>query len=83
VCKKLNMYEIVLAAWKVNRVLGCFKRGIASRLREFIILLYFAFMQSHLEHCVQTWGSQHMKYMELLEWFQRRVMKVNFFYEER
>lgn len=32
--------QIVLAAWRSSSILGCIKRGIASRAREMIISLY-------------------------------------------
>ena len=32
--------------------------------------------ETPLEHCVQLWGPQHRKDMVLLEWVQRRDMKM-------
>ena len=58
--------QYVLAAWKVNCVLGCNKKGVASRKREVTVPLYSALARPHLEYCVQAWGPQHRKGMELL-----------------
>ena len=75
--KKLDLsQQCVLAAWKANCILGCIKKGVASKEREVIAPLCPAVVRPHLEYCCQAWGIQWKKDVELLGWVQRRKKRM-------
>ena len=60
-------------AQKANCILGCIKRNVTSRSREVILPLYSALMKPYLDPVLEA---QHKEDMELLEWVQRRAVKM-------
>ena len=58
-------WQCVLSAQKASCILGCIKRSMASMSRGVILPLYSALVRLLLEYCIQLWGPDHKKDMDL------------------
>ncbi|PKU41854.1 hypothetical protein llap_7853 [Limosa lapponica baueri] len=74
--KQINEPAFSLCFQVASCILGCIKTSMASRSREVILSLSLALVRPHWEYCVQLWGSQHKKDMDLLERVQQRATKM-------
>ena len=72
---KMDMsQQCALTAQKANRIPGCIKGTVASRLRDAILPLYSALVRPHLECC--TGSPQCRRDVELWESIQKRATKM-------
>ena len=75
--EKLNVnQQYALVAQNASSILGCIKRGVASRGRARIVPLCSALARPHLEHCIQAWRTQCRKDAELWQCVQGRTVKM-------
>ena len=63
--------QCALAARRPTAFWAALKRG-GSRERKMIVPLCSALVRPHLHRCIQAWGPQHRKDVELWERVQRR-----------
>ena len=75
--ERLNMSkQCAFPALKGNHILDSIKRNVTTGFREVILSFYSALTRPHMEYCIQIWGPQHEKDIELTEWVQKRVTKI-------
>lgn len=58
-----------------NSILRCMKE-VDRRSSVVILLLNSSFMRPHLQYCIQCWGAQCKKDIDLLEGIQKRAVKM-------
>lgn len=71
---KSNMnQQCALAAKTTDGILSCIRQSIANRRRDMILPLHLAPVRPHLVYCVQFWGPQYKRDMDIEERVQQRA----------
>jgi len=61
---------------KINGVLSCIRRIVATGSREVILPLYSALVRPHLESCGQFWAPQYERHMDIMERVQQKAVEM-------
>lgn len=71
-----GIHQCVLSAQQAKCTLGCIKRRVASKLKQWLFPLCSILVRSHLHYCLQAWSPQQKKDVELLEKAQQSAMRI-------
>lgn len=59
---------------------GLHQSSVASRSKDVILPIYSTLMRPHLQSCIQFWGPQQKKDVDLMEQIQRKAQLSRFFW---
>ena len=71
-----SLEQCILAASKVNTVLGMIKRNISFKSKDVVVRLYKVLVRPMLEFYVQAWCIYLRKDIPMIEKVQRRATKL-------